>query len=92
MAPRPGPMPRPRPDFIGALPSGRGARCVGPIGAQSRRSREGCGPGPVGTGGFSTALKISPERQIAVIVMTNSYESDPGDLSADILYLASQLK
>lgn len=45
-----------------------------------------------GTGGFSTALKVAPERQIAVIVMTNSYESDPGDLSADILYLASQLK
>lgn len=45
-----------------------------------------------GTGGFSTNLRIAPERQIAVIVMTNSYESGPENLGADILYLASQLK
>ena len=44
-----------------------------------------------GTGGFTTKLVIAPEKKMAVVVLTNSFDSNPDNLASDILFLASNV-
>ena len=43
-----------------------------------------------GTGGFTTQLVIAPDKKMAVVVLTNSFDSSPENLASDILFLASK--
>ena len=42
-----------------------------------------------GTGGFTTQIILSPEKRIAVVVLTNSFNSNPTGLAQDLLFLAA---